>query len=74
MNKFKLRIVNGLYAIVTTSVYLLIVKNNTNNDLAPIIVALSSLALLSLLIRFGGNEYLTSEIISNNILKKTFAK
>jgi hypothetical protein len=74
MNKFKLLIVNGLYAIVTTSVYLLIVKNNTNNDLAPIIVALSSLALLSLLIRFGGNEYLTSEIISNNILKKTFAK
>ena len=43
---------------MTTSIYLLVLKENANSSL--VIVAISAVSLLSLAIRFGGNEYVLS--------------
>ena len=60
MKRAYLILVNFAYAIVTTSIYLLVLKENANSELAPVIVAISAVSLLSLAIRFGGNEYVLS--------------
>lgn len=51
---------NLAYAITTTSVYFLVLKENLSSQIAPILVAIAATSLLSLSIRFGGNEYVLS--------------
>lgn len=57
MNGLYLIVANLAYAITTTIIYLLVLKGNPSSEIAPILVVISATALLSLTIRFGGNEY-----------------